>query len=473
MVRLNKQRDFQFPFLASDSSSSIQISISNHLDLADKVLSIFAVTFFLTILFAITLDNANPESYISANYITKLEPQVENIIPLFDLEKSKTPIKNNEKPQISKKKILALAPLKKETNPRSKVAQKVTVPILNTIWQNASKVVSNFPKQKISNSTEYTSLEKIHFNQPKIKETISDVKITTTAKTIKFSPKPVFVDRKIDINELVINKKITQDLLPLSYFLAKEKAAHDGKLMYIKFGAKWCLPCRQMETTTFKDKRVLDFSEKNYVVLSVDVDDFDGVNMKAYFNIKFLPTLLIFNSQGNFIAKYVNYQSASSMLGILEKHKYEDQVIPTIASNEVIPSQVLETSKVKEIASINFNKIILSKKRNGKAINSLKSKAKNWRFTNLDFSTKNIYKGKLLLKVIETTTGFNVIELNIPMIKNPGIADTTTTNFQLVLEHEKRKKKNGEYVVEIYHVNQNESMLVGKTTLLKDGEIHF
>ena len=64
-------------------------------------------------------------------------------------------------------------------------------------------------------------------------------------------------------------------------------------------------------------------------------------------------------------------------------------------------------------------------------------------------------------------------ELNIPVVKNQGIADTTTTNFQLVLEHEKRKDKNGEYVVEIYHIIQNDLTLVGKTTLLKDGEILF
>ena len=243
--------------------------------------------------------------------------------------------------------------------------------------------------------------------------------------------------------------------------------------MVIKFGAKWCLPCRQMEKTTFKDKRVKAFLEKNYVSLSVDVDDFDGVNMQSYFNVKLLPTLLFFNSQGNLIAKHINFQSATSMMEILEKHKSENQKTAETISDEMAKTSELNSAKLNKIISVDFNKVILSKKRNGNAINSLKSKAKNWRYTQLDFSTKNFSEGKLLLQVKETTTGYNLTELNIPVMKNQGIADTTTTNFQLVLEHKKRKVKNGEYVVEIYHITQNDLTLVGKTTLLKDGEILF
>lgn len=449
MVRLNKQVDFHFPFLSSNSSPT-----PNHLDLIDSILSIFAAAFFFVALLAITLDNTNPRSYISTNSATKLKPQVVvDIISLTKLEE--------EKSQISKNNILVLAPSKKVTTPKSNHPKAIEISTSNINQQYTSKVVAKDPQ------------EKIPLNQPKTTKISSDVNITTTTKTLKVSPKPVFVDSKNDIDELVINNKITQDLLPLSYLHAKEKAVQEDKLMYIKFGAKWCLPCRQMEKTTFNNERVKNFSDKNYVSFAVDVDDFDGVNMKAYFNVQFLPTLLIFNAQGNFIAKYVNYQSAASLLEILKKHKSEQQVLPAVASNEVIVPPAIEVSKAKKITSIDFNKIILSKKKNGNAINSLKSKAKNWRFTELDFSTKNIHTGELLLKIKENISGLNLTELNLPMNNNQGFADTTTTNFQLVLEHEKRKKKDGEYVIEIYHLTQNDSKLVGKTTLLKDGEIHF
>ena len=469
MVRLNKQTDFHFPFSASNVSSTIQVSTSSHLDFSDKVLSIFASTFFFAILLAVTLDNANLSNNVSSNYLAnQLEPTMENIITLADFEEAVNDIQPNKKNPISKNNILALAP----STSKILSQEKKSIPISNPN-QSSSKEFSTLEKKKTSNSLETSQMEAIHLNQPRIPREAKEIIFNSSAKTTKVSPKPVFVENEMETQHLVLNKEITQDLLPLSYFHAKEKAIEESKLMIIKFGAKWCLPCRQMEKTTFKDERVKDFSEKNYVTVSVDVDDFDGVNMKSYFNVKFLPTLLIFNSQGKFIAKYINFQSAASMLEILEKHKSEHQEIPATFVEEKTKSPEFDSPKIKKIVSVDFNKVLLTKKRNGNAIHSLKSKAKNWRYTQLDFSTKNFNEGELLLQVKETATGFNLTELNIPVIKNQGIADTTTTNFQLVLEHEKRKEKNGEYVVEIYHLTQNDLTLVGKTTLLKDGEIRF
>lgn len=467
MVRLNKQSDLQFTLQNSETFIAIQVSKLRNLDLADKVLSIFASTFFFAILLAITFDNSNPTNYSSTNqFSNQIEPKMKNIIPLVSFEKEEVDNQPNLESQISQKNILALAPSKINTTSK----KKETTSISN---RSSLKGIPTVAKKKVSNSFEISQKKPIQYNQPRISREARESIIKSSTKTLKVSPKPVFVDNEMEFSDLAINEKVTLDLLPLSYFHAKEKSTHEDKLMYIKFGAKWCLPCRQMEKTTFKDERVIDFSNKNYVSLSVDVDDFDGINMQSYFNVKFLPTLLIFNSQGNFIAKYVNFQSADSMLEILEKHKAEQKIISPVITKEIEKTIELVSPKVKKLVSVDFNKVVLSKKRNGNAINSVKSKAKNWRYTQLDFSTKNFNEGELLLQVKEIATGFNLTELNIPVVKNQGIADTTTTNFQLVLEHEKRKDKNGEYVVEIYHIIQNDLTLVGKTTLLKDGEILF
>jgi len=465
MVRLNKPTEFQFPFQSSETTSAIQISRLSQIDFADKVLSIFVGTFFFATLLAITLDNSTAANNL--NYLaSQFEPTMENIIPLTSLEKEEMEIQPNKKTPILKNKILALAP----STLKNLSKKKVNIPNLN---QSSPKEFSTVEKKEFSNSIEFSQNEAIYLNQPRISKIDREKIIESSIKTIKVSPKPVFVDYEIATQDLVVNEKITLDLLPLSYFHAKKKAADEGKLTVIKFGAEWCLPCRQMENTTFKDEGVKGFLEKNYVSLSVDIDDFDGVNMKSYFNVKLLPTLIIFNSKGDFVAKYINFQSADSMLEILEKHQLENRNTPTIALKEAVKSPEFTFPKMKKTVSVDFNKVVLSKKRNGNAINFLKSKAKNWRYTQLEFSTKNFNEGELLLQVKETVTGFNLTELNIPVIKNQGIADTTTTNFQLVLEHEKHKEKNGEYVVEIYHITQNDLTLVGKTTLLKDGEIHF
>ncbi|MFK7775168.1 MAG: thioredoxin family protein [Saprospiraceae bacterium] len=464
MVRLNEQTNFHFPFQPSETSPTIQVSTASQLDNVDRVLSIFASTFFFAILIAITLDNSvGTDNISSTQLLPTFHPSMEYIVPLVST-KGEMEIQSNLATPISKNNILALAP--------SKLNSKENAPISNSN-QSSFKEISNTKKRKISTSSKTFQKSKAHFNQPRISKKVKETIIKSSTQTTKVSPKPVFVGLEMESENLVINEKVTLDLLPLSYFHAKEKAAEEDKLMIIKFGAKWCLPCRQMEKTTFKDVRVKDFLEKNYASLSVDVDDFDGINMQSYFNVELLPTLLIFNSKGNFIAKYINYQSAASMLKILEKHNSEQQEILAPVSNKMVISPELNSPKKPKIVSIDFNKVILSKKKNGKAINFVKSKAKNWRYTQLDFSTKNFSEGELLLQVKETATGYNLTELNIPVTKNQGVADTTSTNFQLVLEHEKRKNKNGEYVVEIYHIIQDDLTLVGKTTLLKDGEILF
>lgn len=464
MVRLNQHSDFQFPFLASETSSTLKVAKLRRLDFADKVLSIFAGTFFLAILLAITLDNNETDNNLStAQLFPIFDPSMEYVIPPISQEKEEIEIQTNQENKIAKNKILALAPSKINTKAKAPISKKSNF-----------KEFPKIEKRKVSNSQKNTQKKEIRFNQPKTTKLVSRAISKSPTQTSKVSPKPVFVDLEVESQELTINEKVTLDLLPLSYFHAKEKADQEGKLMLIKFGAKWCLPCKQMEKTTFKDEKVKEFSEKNYVSLSIDVDDFDGVNMKSYFNVKFLPTMLIFNSKGNFVAKYINFQSAASMLKILKKHQAENQEIPTIVSNEISNApQFVPPSTPRKMVSIDFNKVVLSKKKNGHAINSLKSKAKNWRYTQLEFSTKNFSEGELLLQVKETATGYNLTELNIPLMENQGNTDTTTTNFQLELEHEKRKDKNGEYVVEIYHILQNDLTLVGKTTLLKDGEILF
>lgn len=467
MVRLNKQSDFQIPFIVSDSSIPIQLLKPNHIDLADRILSIFASIFFFAILLSITLDNSDLAKLTKTNSIVS-HGQMKTTLPLTSLEVKEN--QKNKKTRTSENKILGLISSEKEI--KIKTTQKVITPFSNPIKQK-SNIIPGAKEIKISFPNESYLKKAIHLNQPKIHNVNNNDIVNTSTKTIMVSPKPVFVYNKIDDQQLIINDKITQDLLPLSYIRAKEKAANQDKLMYIKFGAKWCLPCSQMEKTTFKDEKVQAISEKNYISYSVDVDDFDGVNMKAYFNVKYLPTLLIFNSQGKFIAKYVNFLSASSMVKVLERHRFEEEIKSTITLKEEVRSLKIEDAKIEKIRSIEFNEIILSKKKNGVAITSLKSKGKNWRYTKLNFTAKNIHKGELLLKIKETSTGINLTNLNIPMMKNQGISDTPTTSFQLVLEHKKRKNKNGEYVVEIYHITQDDSKLVGNATLLKDGEIHF
>ena len=93
----------------------------------------------------------------------------------------------------------------------------------------------------------------------------SDKRIKSSTKIPKVSPKPVFVDLEMETQSLVINGKVKLDLLQLSYFYTKKKAAHEGKLMVIKFGANMVSAVPTIGKDDFQNPQVKYFSEKNYV----------------------------------------------------------------------------------------------------------------------------------------------------------------------------------------------------------------
>jgi thioredoxin 1 len=100
---------------------------------------------------------------------------------------------------------------------------------------------------------------------------------------------------------------------------AKAKAAAEGKPFFVDFMATWCMPCRWMDETTYKNTKLANYISDNYLAVKIDIDDFDGFALKEEYEIKYLPSILVFSAKGKLLAQYEESLPAAKLLSILKE----------------------------------------------------------------------------------------------------------------------------------------------------------
>ncbi len=118
---------------------------------------------------------------------------------------------------------------------------------------------------------------------------------------------------------------------------AESMAAAEGKLYFVQFTASWCMPCRWMDETTYTNPQVVNYVDRNYIPVKVDIDDFDGYAYKQQYNVQVLPTILVFDSKGKVLGKYEESLPATKLLSILKKHDQPEHRQRTAAA--VVPKK--------------------------------------------------------------------------------------------------------------------------------------
>ena len=104
------------------------------------------------------------------------------------------------------------------------------------------------------------------------------------------------------------------------YYQNKSKAALENKYMFLTFSADWCMPCKLMEETVFKDGQIVEEMDNHFVKMKVDIESFDGINLKQHFRIDRVPTFIILNKNDEIVGRYSRSMSRDKMLNILKQY---------------------------------------------------------------------------------------------------------------------------------------------------------
>jgi thioredoxin-related protein len=111
---------------------------------------------------------------------------------------------------------------------------------------------------------------------------------------------------------------------------ARRQAAESGRLLFVEFGAAWCVPCRLMEQEVFPNPRVRE-ALKLFVTVHVDADAQPAT--AARYHIEGLPTMIVMDHQGTVRARWSGGLPVDELLRFLQRASESDGALRTDEPN--------------------------------------------------------------------------------------------------------------------------------------------
>jgi thiol:disulfide interchange protein DsbD len=102
---------------------------------------------------------------------------------------------------------------------------------------------------------------------------------------------------------------------------ARAKAISSERPLIVDFGAAWCGACKELDKMTFSEAQVQREAGRFMAVRVDATNDEDPAVESAMsaFDVKGLPTVVIFDSKGNEAARYTDFVEAPQFLATLKK----------------------------------------------------------------------------------------------------------------------------------------------------------
>ncbi len=98
-----------------------------------------------------------------------------------------------------------------------------------------------------------------------------------------------------------------------SWDAALERARREDKPVLVDFYADWCVWCRTLDTTTFRDEEVRAFLGREVIPVKLNVDA-EGASLARRWGVDGLPTILLLNPDGRELGRIPGYLPADRFL---------------------------------------------------------------------------------------------------------------------------------------------------------------
>ncbi len=99
---------------------------------------------------------------------------------------------------------------------------------------------------------------------------------------------------------------------------ALELSKKEGKPIFVDAYAKWCGPCKRMAATTFKDQKVGEFFNQNFINVKMDCEEPEGISFRRKYPVSAYPTLYFIDENGEVIHSSVGGKDVNGIMKLAE-----------------------------------------------------------------------------------------------------------------------------------------------------------